>query len=243
MSRELTSSAARVVIVAARDEADRIGSTLGALRRAFPAARLVVADDGSRDATPTIAAQAGAELTSASGDGRRRGKGGAMTAAAQLVLEGDSPPATVVLCDGDLGASAARLIALAEAVERGECDLAVAAFARREGGGLGVAVGFARWAIRRLTGLEMEAPISGQRALRGELLPTLLPFAPGFRVETAMTIDAVRAGARVKEVELDLEHRATGRTLSGFLHRGHQLVDFGLAFLTRLRVRRQPSRR
>src|SRR2546430_13539032 len=113
MSRESTSSAGRVVIVAARDEADRIGSTLEALRRAFPEARLMVADDGSRDATATIATRAGAELTSAS-DGRRRGKGGAMTAAARLVLAGSSPPATVVLCDGDLGASAGRLIALAE---------------------------------------------------------------------------------------------------------------------------------
>ena len=39
-----------------------------------------------------------------------------------------------------------------------------------------------------------------------------------------MTIDAVRAGYRVREVELDLEHRATGRSLGGFLHRGRQLA-------------------
>ena len=36
--------------------------------------------------------------------------------------------------------------------ERGECDLAVAAFSRRVGGGFGLALGFARWAIRRLCG-------------------------------------------------------------------------------------------
>ena len=41
-----------------------------------------------------------------------------------------------------------------------------------------------------------------------------------------MTIDAVRAGYRVAELELDLEHRATGRTLAGFVHRGRQLRDF-----------------
>ena len=39
-----------------------------------------------------------------------------------------------------------------------------------------------------------------------------------------MTIDAVRAGYRLREVELDLEHRATGRSLGGFLHRGRQLL-------------------
>ena len=35
-----------------------------------------------------------------------------------------------------------------------------------------------------------------------------------------MTVDAVRAGYRLGEYELDLEHRATGRTLAGFRHRG-----------------------
>ena len=41
-----------------------------------------------------------------------------------------------------------------------------------------------------------------------------------------MTVDAARAGYRVGEVEIDLEHRATGRTLGGFLHRARQLRDF-----------------
>jgi hypothetical protein len=45
-------------------------------------------------------------------------------------------------------------------------------------------------------------------------------------MEIGMTIDAARAGYRVCEVELDLEHRATGRTLAGFGHRGRQLMDF-----------------
>ena len=79
------------------------------------------------------------------------------------------------------GASAARLAPLVEAVERGECDLAVAAFARRVGGGFGLALGFARWAIRRLCGAETEAPISGQRALRAEALRATLPVRARLR--------------------------------------------------------------
>jgi hypothetical protein len=46
-----------------------------------------------------------------------------------------------------------------------------------------------------------------------------------------MTIDALRAGLDVREVELDLEHRATGRDLAGFVHRGRQLRDLLLATL------------
>jgi hypothetical protein len=48
-----------------------------------------------------------------------------------------------------------------------------------------------------------------------------------------MTIDAVRAGNRVVELELELRHRAGGRTLAGFAHRGRQLVDFVRVYLAR----------
>jgi hypothetical protein len=45
-------------------------------------------------------------------------------------------------------------------------------------------------------------------------------------MEIGMTVDAVRAGYRVEEVELDRAQRATGRTRAGFAHRGRQLRDF-----------------
>jgi glycosyltransferase involved in cell wall biosynthesis len=147
--------------------------------------------------------------------------------------EGDESGSIFVLCDGDLGESAASLVPLVDALRRDEGDLAVARFARRVGGGVGLAVGFARFAIRRRCGLHTQAPISGQRALRARALERMLPFAHGFGMEIGMTIDAVRAGLRVVEVELDLTHRATGRTLGGFLHRGRQLIDFVRVYLAR----------
>jgi hypothetical protein len=125
---------------------------------------------------------------------------------------------------------------LVAAVAAGECDLAVAAFGRRLGGGFGLALGFARWAIRRLCGFEAQAPISGQRAMRADVLRATLPFARGYGMELAMTVDAVRAGYRVGEYELDLSHRATGRSLAGFVHRGRQLLDFARAYLSRRRA-------
>jgi glycosyltransferase involved in cell wall biosynthesis len=221
-----------VVIVAAHNEADRIEQTLGALRDVFDGARVLVADDASTDDTAAVAARAGAEVVTAP---RNIGKGGANTLAARRVLSlalTPDPP-VFVLCDGDLGETARQLPALVAAVRGGECDLAVAAFARRVGGGFGVAVGYAHGAIRRLTGLDLEAPISGQRAMRGELLPVVVPFAPRFGMEIGMTVDAARAGFRVGEVELDLAHRATGRTLAGFLHRARQLKDFAFTELSR----------
>lgn len=218
------------VIVAARNEADRIGGTLAALREAFSGAPLWVADDASGDGTAEAAIAAGAQVVS-----RRRphGKGANVTAAAEAALSAEPAPGLVLLCDGDLGASAARLAPLVEAVEQGECDLAVATFSRRVGGGFGLALGFARWVIRRRCGLKTAAPISGQRAMRVEALRTALPFARGYGIEVGMTIDAVRAGYRLREYEVDLSHRATGRSLSGFAHRARQLLDFARVYLSR----------
>ena len=218
------------VVVSAYNEADRLAETLAAVREAFPGARVMVADDHSQDATPDVATAAGVEVVRAP---RHVGKGGANTLAVRRLLEPGGPVPTLVLCDGDLGASARELPRLVEALERGEGDLAVAAFARRVGGGFGVAIGFSRWAIRRRTGLEPAAPISGQRALKPAVVQAVLPFAPGFGMETAMTIDAHRAGFRLVEVELPLEHRATGRTVGGFVHRFRQLLSFARVYVSR----------
>jgi glycosyltransferase involved in cell wall biosynthesis len=227
-----------VVIIAAHNEADRIGATLDALLAAFPAAELWVADDASADGTIDVALARGAEVV---GRSRAHGKGGNVTAAAEAALDraAEPDPPIFLLCDADLGASAGQLPTLIRAVEDGECDLAVAAFRRRVGGGFGIARGFARWAIERRCGYLAAAPLSGQRAMRATVLRGLLPLAPGYGMETAMTIDAVRDGHRVREIQLDLEHRSTGRSLGGFLHRGRQLRDIARAYLSR-RARTRP---
>jgi hypothetical protein len=140
-----------------------------------------------------------------------------------------------MLCDGDLGDCAGELAALAEVVERGEGDLAVAVFARSAGGGFGIVRRFAARAAERSGGARLRAPLCGQRAMRAAVLERLLPFADGYGMELGMTIDALRDGFSVVEVELDLEHRVSGRTPAGFAHRARQLADLARA------SRRRPS--
>jgi glycosyltransferase involved in cell wall biosynthesis len=220
------------VIVTARNEADRLEATL----RALPDGEIWVADDASEDATAAVATRAGARVVTAP---KRLGKGGVATLAAEALLRERDP--VVLLADADLGDSAAMLRLLVDAVSDATAgpdaeiaaDLAIATFAARVGGGFGIAVGTARWAIRNATGRTMSAPISGQRAMRPGVLPQLLPFATGFGMETGMTIDALRKGLTVIEVELDLEHRATGKTLQGFIHRGRQARDIARAYASR----------
>lgn len=201
------------VLIAARDEQERIGATVAALREAFPGAEIVVADDGSRDVTAMRAEAAGARVVSLP----RRGKGQALT-----VAERECAPGPLVLCDADL---TGELRPLLEA----DADVAIAAFAHRVGGGLGIAKNVSRALIELRAGRRMREPLSGQRALSERARETLFPVAAGFGVETRMTIDAVRDGLDVREVELELGHRATGRDLGGFVHRGRQLVELTLA--------------
>lgn len=202
------------ILIAARDEEARIGTTVAGLRKLFPGSQVIVADDGSRDATAHVAASAGARVLRLP----HRGKGQALTLA-----EREAAPGRLLLCDADLRGDLSPL-----AGHGG--DLAVAAFVRRQGGGFGLAKGTARRLISLSTGREPREPLSGQRALSEQARAACFPLAAGFGVEARMTVDALRAGLELDEVELDLEHRATVHDLAGFAHRGRQLRDIVLAF-------------
>ncbi len=201
------------ILVAARDEEERIAGTVTRLREAFPGAAVIVADDGSCDRTAERAKEAGAVVLRLG----RHGKGEALSAA-----ERAAPPGAVLLCDADLEGD---LRPLAEA----GADVGVARFAARRGGGFGLVKRLSRVLIRILAGFEAGEPLSGQRLLSPAARAACFPLAPGFGCETRMTIDAVRAGLSVEEVELNLAHRPTGRDVAGFAHRGRQLADLLLA--------------
>jgi glycosyltransferase involved in cell wall biosynthesis len=214
-----------LALVPAYNEAERVGATVAALRKLPGVAEVLVVSDGSTDATAARALEAGAHCLDLP---RNFGKGDALNAGLAALMERVSDglvpePGVLLLADADLQATAARLEALIALVLAGEADVAVADLPAQEGaGGFGLAMGLARWGMQRVSGRRMREPLSGQRAVRWSALPSLIPFAPGFGVEVAMTMDALRAGFRVVEIEVDLRHAATGRDLAGVLHRGRQ---------------------
>jgi glycosyltransferase involved in cell wall biosynthesis len=214
-----------LALVPAYNEADRVGATVRALRALPGVAEVLVVSDGSSDATAARAIEAGAHCLDLPAN---IGKGGALNAGLAAltgrVAEAVTPePVALLLADADLGESAGELRALLEPVLAGEADLAIADLPPQPGAkGFGVAIGMARWGLRRIGGRTMAEPLCGQRAVRWSALSPLVPFAPGFGVEVAMTLDAWAAGLRVVEVPLDLRHRPTGRTLRGIVHRGRQ---------------------
>ncbi len=220
-----------VALVPAHDEAERVGATVRELVHLAGVESVVVVDDGSTDATASVALGAGATVLRIP---RRAGKGSAMEGALRRLAPAD----IWIFADADLGASASGLsVVLAEVLE-GRADLAIAAFPAAAGGGFGTVKRAAALSIEKLCGFRAGEPLSGQRAISSGCLAAVRPLAGGFGVETAMTIDAVRAGFRVVEVAADLSHRPTGRSLAGFVHRGCQGAHIARAVAARaLRLR------
>jgi hypothetical protein len=201
------------ILVAARDEEQRIGPAIERLRSQFPGWPILIGDDGSRDATASVARAAGADVVR----GPRLGKGEALNAA-----ERAAPRGPLLLCDADVEGDLRPLVET-------PWDLAIAAFSERIGGGIGLAKGTSRRLIRTLTGFEAAEPLSGQRFLSERARAACFPLARGFGCELRMTVDALRSGLAVGEVLLPLAHRPTGRDVPGFAYRGRQLVDAVLA--------------
>jgi hypothetical protein len=214
-----------VALVPAFDELERVAATVTGLDRLVD--EVIVVDDASGDGTGSAALVAGATVLRAT---RRRGKGRALEEALDRL-----PAADVWLfADADLGVTAGSLGPLLRAVHDGDADVAIAAFPTMTGGGFGLVKGSAARLIRSMCGYRAREPLSGQRALTAAALAAVRPLAPGFGVEVAMTIDAVRAGLRVIEIPIDgLSHRPTGRGARGFSHRARQGADILAAVAAR----------
>ncbi|MGQ0670170.1 MAG: glycosyltransferase [Actinomycetota bacterium] len=216
-----------VALLAARNEGARIGDTVRSLRCFPELTEIVVVDDGSSDRTASAALAAGATVLSIP---RRAGKGRALEGALRRL-----PPADAwLMADGDIGASAVGLQPVLAEVLEGRAELAIAVLPAAVGGGFGIVKRMAGRAIRAACGFDPSEPLSGQRAVTDGCLQACRPLARGFGVESAMTVDAVRAGLRVVEIRADLSHRPTGRSLRGFAHRGKQGLDIVRALGPRL---------
>jgi hypothetical protein len=216
---------------------------------------LVVVDDGSTDATAAVAAQAGARVVRHS---RNRGKAAALETGAEAVrlleqvASPDGAAATgaaghdaagraagpaahlLLFLDADLGATAAAAAPLAEPVRQGSADMTIAVFTDRvRRGGFGFVTAASGAGIQRATGWRPAQPLNGQRCLTRAAFEAALPLAAGWGIETGLTIDLLRRGLRITEVEVPLAHRATGQDWRSQVHRARQLAGVARALAVR----------
>lgn len=216
-----------VALVPCKDGENAIAETVMALAGEPSIDEVVVIDDGSSDATTDRALDAGARVVRCPDN---LGKAGALKAGVDATPEAD----VYLLVDADTRATAAETVHLLPQVLRDEADLVIGVLPSANGrGGFGLVKDVAAKGIHRATGFELQAPLSGQRAIRADLLRKL-ELAPRFGVEVGMTIDAINSGARVTEREVAMEHQHHGKTFSGFLHRGKQGWDVVAALRPRV---------
>jgi glycosyltransferase involved in cell wall biosynthesis len=227
------------VVIAARNESERISATVKAAATIPGVDLVVVVDDGSVDGTGAQAAQAGAVVAR---HARNRGKAAAMETGAEAVMviesrqagEARTPSRHLLFLDADLTETAANATPLTEPVLHGDADMTIAVFASKEKrGGHGLVVGLAGSGIERATGWRPTEPLNGMRCLTRAAFEAALPLADGWGAETGLTIDLLRRGLRVTEVVVPLRHRATGKDLQSQLHRAHQLADVAKALAVR----------
>ena len=211
------------ILIPAYNEADRIAETVTAARALAGVTEVLVIDDGSRDSTAAIAEQAGARVLR---QPQNQGKAAALMAGFH-----GTEAAFLLLLDADLGATAREATVLISPVLSGETDMTIALFPviPGRGGGMGLVVRLARSGVARATGKTLQAPLSGQRCLRREVLQSALPLASGFGIETGLNIAALRAGFRLLEVPTTMDHRVTQNDWRGKLHRARQLRDVAKA--------------
>lgn len=184
------------VILPALNEQRGLRVTLGSIARHAPGVRVVVVDDGSTDATASIAADAGAKVVR---HASRRGKGAAIrsgltaTDADFLVfMDADATyPADAILPMLTLLADGHDYVSGVREVGRRHIPLV-----NRLGNTL------LGTAIRRVGGSALRDPLSGMYALRRRALEAICPTADGFAIETELAVRAARAGLRTAELPI-----------------------------------------
>jgi glycosyltransferase involved in cell wall biosynthesis len=224
-------AAGAVVIIPALNESARIAATIGSALTLPDIVGVVVTDDGSSDGTADVAAAAGADVVRHE---RRRGKAAAMMTGAAAARRAGFVTHPLLFLDADLEASAANAGPLLAPVLGGEADMTIAVLPPAIGaGGHGFVMRLATAGIDEATGWHATAPLSGQRCITRELFDAVQPLARGFGVETGLTIDALRHGARVVECPVDLGHRVTGSGWRDQRHRARQYRDVWRALAAR----------
>jgi glycosyltransferase involved in cell wall biosynthesis len=199
-----------VAVVPALDCERTIGLVVSELRRHLE--RVVVVDDGSRDATGERALAAGAHVTA---HARNLGKGAALRTGLRAALEPEAaaPPDAIALLDADGQHDPADLPAFLDAWDSRRPDLVVGArLADR------AAIPPARfWTnyigsriLSRMTGYELEDSQSGYRLLAAGLARRLELVSTGYAVESEMLIKAARLGARLEHVRIRTIYNDSG---------------------------------
>ncbi len=204
-------------IIPCYNEGDIIEYTVKALRELGAFDEIIVVDDGSVDDTFIKARDCGVKCIRLD---KNRGKGNAVREGLKCI---DTD--IIALIDGDVGSTAGEMSKVLAPVIEGRADVAIAVFPKsNKKGGFGFVKGLTRRGLKLLTGKTVDSALSGQRVYKRELIEKLW-IPDGYGMEFAMTAETLKLGCKIAEVEVNMSHKATGRSFKDFLHRGRQFKD------------------
>ncbi len=208
------------IIIPAYNEADKIKDTLENIVDINEINEIVVVDDGSSDNTVEIASSIKNDKVKVFKLDKNRGKGYALNYGLKISMKNAD---IIGFLDGDLGSSSSEIKKLITPILNDEADVIIAKFPpAKKKGGLGFVKGLAKQSVLDMTGVELDATLSGQRIFKKEVLERFDEIPFGYGVEVGMTIDMLKHGYKIKEVLVNMTHSETGRNLKGFVHRGKQ---------------------
>ncbi|SHJ48575.1 glycosyltransferase family 2 protein [Paramaledivibacter caminithermalis] len=207
-------------LVPAHNEEDKIENTIKTIKDSKYIKEVYVIDDGSKDNTALKSGKAGAKVFKLN---KNRGKGYALEYGLRKIIDKSE---IIVFLDGDLEASSKDIDNLIEPVLKNECDVTIAKFARtKKKGGFGLVKSLAKNGVKYFTDQEIDCTLSGQRAYKTEVLRSIQDIPRKYGVEVGMTIDILKLGFIIKEIEVEMGHRESGRNFKGFIHRGKQFYQ------------------
>jgi glycosyltransferase involved in cell wall biosynthesis len=195
------------VVIPTLNEAEAIGAVVAELPRAI-ARQVIVADSGSRDGTPAVAARAGAQVVSLA----ERGYGRACAAGAAAA----DPACTVlVFLDGDGADRGDMLDMLVRPILTGTHDFVIASRTRgvREPGSMSwhqvLAGRLAGFGMRLLYGVRY-TDMCAYRAISRDALARLDMREMTYGWNLEMQMKAARLGLRILEVPMPYRCRSAG---------------------------------
>ena len=208
------------IIIPAYNEENKIKDTLNSIKDIKEINEIIVVDDGSSDNTSKLAKEVESEKITVITQEKNMGKGYALNNGLKVALKNAD---IIGFLDADLGSSANDVKKLITPILNNEADVIIAKFPpAKKKGGLGFVKRLAKESVFEMTGVELDATLSGQRLFKKEVLDKFDEIPFGYGVEVGMTIDILKHGYKIKEVLVDMTHNETGRNLKGFIHRGKQ---------------------
>lgn len=208
------------IIIPAYNEENKIKDTLENIKDIEKISEIIVVDDGSSDNTSKAAKEVKSDKITVITQDKNRGKGYALNNGLKVAM---TKADIIGFLDADLGSSSKEVEKLIIPILNDEADVIIAKFPpAKKKGGLGFVKGLAKESVLEMTGVELDATLSGQRLFKKEVLEKFDEIPFGYGVEVGMTIDILKHGYRIKEVLVNMTHSETGRDLKGFIHRGKQ---------------------